>query len=145
MAKKKKNKSRSRNLKKKNKVSKNKKSNKARSKSKSRAKVPVVTEEKLADLVRRVRGRGFVTESEIIQTFPSIEEDISGLESLYRKLEELSIKIISAQERLGGDKNLTDKERLKKTESLIGLGPTYDSVQIYLREIGKISLNAYNF
>lgn len=99
---------------------------------------PVVTEEKLADLVRRGRGRGFVTESEIIQTFPNIEEDISGLENLYQHLESLNIKIIGAQERL----KLAEpgKERLKKSEAPAGPGPLFDSVQIYLREIGKVPL-----
>ena len=107
-------------------------------KSKKRAKVSIVTEAKLTDLVRRGRGRGFVTESEIIQTFPNIEEDISGLEHLYRRLESLNIKIISAQERLSLAP--VGKERLKKPEVPAGLGPLFDSVQIYLREIGRVPL-----
>ncbi len=115
-----------------------KKSNSARSKSKKRIKPPVVTEAKLADLVRHGRGRGFVTESEIIQTFPNIEEDISGLEHLYRHLESLNIKIIGSQERLS--MMPAGKERLKKPEVSTGLGPLFDSVQIYLREIGKVPL-----
>ncbi|MEK7565278.1 MAG: sigma-70 family RNA polymerase sigma factor [Patescibacteria group bacterium] len=103
-----------------------------------RAKVPVVTEEKLADLVRRGKSRGFITESEIIQTFPNIEQDISGLEHLYSHLESINIKIISAQERL----KLAEpgKEKTKKSDSHMGLGPLFDSVQIYLREIGKVPL-----
>jgi len=44
-----------------------------------RIKPVVVTEEKLSELVKRGRGRGFITESEIIQTFPNIEEDIMGI------------------------------------------------------------------
>ncbi|MDP3764222.1 MAG: sigma-70 family RNA polymerase sigma factor [bacterium] len=105
--------------------------------SKTKVKVPVVTEEKLADLVRRGKSRGFITESEIIQTFPNIEQDISGLEHLYRHLESINIKIISAQERL----NLVPgKEKTKKSDSHTGLGPLFDSVQIYLREIGRVPL-----
>lgn len=111
---------------------------KPKPKRRSKVRPPVVTEEKLADLVRRGRGRGFVTESEIIQTFPNIEEDISGLENLYQHLESLNIKIIGAQERL----KLAEpgKERLKKSEAPAGPGPLFDSVQIYLREIGKVPL-----
>ncbi len=102
-----------------------------------KAKTPVVTEEKLADLVRRGKSRGFITESEIIQTFPNIEQDISGLEYLYTHLESINIKIISAQERL---KTLEPgKEKTKKSDH-VGLGPLFDSVQIYLREIGRVPL-----
>ncbi len=107
-----------------------------------KSKAPVVTEEKLADLVRRGRIRGFVTESEIIQTFPNIEEDISGLERLYRHLEELSIKVIGSQERLSMAPAPVPgaKEKIKKPEIIPGVGPLFDSVQIYLREIGKVPL-----
>ena len=115
-----------------------KKRKSARGKYKKRTKAPIVTEEKLADLARRGRGRGFVTESEIIQTFPNIEEDISGLEHLYRRLEALNIKVIGAQERLVLPPPGT--ERLKKSETGIPAGPAYDSVQIYLREIGRVAL-----
>ncbi|MDP3799918.1 MAG: sigma-70 family RNA polymerase sigma factor [bacterium] len=102
-----------------------------------RVKAPVVTEEKLADLVRRGKSRGFITESEIIQAFPNIEQDISGLEHLYTHLESINIKIISAQERL---KTLEPgKEKPKKSDHA-GLGPLFDSVQIYLREIGRVPL-----
>ncbi|MEK7209764.1 MAG: sigma-70 family RNA polymerase sigma factor [Patescibacteria group bacterium] len=115
-----------------------KKSNRKKSARRSKTKPPVVTEEKLTELARRGRSRGFVTESEIIQTFPNIEEDISGLERLYSKLESLNIKIVGAQERLILE--LPGKERLKKPEGPAGLGPLFDSVQIYLREIGKVAL-----
>ncbi|MBI2052267.1 MAG: sigma-70 family RNA polymerase sigma factor [Candidatus Sungbacteria bacterium] len=104
----------------------------------SKTKPSIVTEEKLADIVRRGRSRGFITESEIIQTFPNIEEDISGLEHLYRHQETLNIKVVGSQERLAVAP--PDKERLKKSETGAGTGPVYDSVQIYLREIGRVPL-----
>ncbi|MEK7609353.1 MAG: sigma-70 family RNA polymerase sigma factor [Patescibacteria group bacterium] len=116
-----------------------KKNRKLKKRAKGRAKPSMVTEEKLADMVRRGRSRGFVTESEIIQTFPNIEEDISGLEHLYRHLEALNIKVISAQERLAPPPP-PDKERFKRSETGAGTGPAYDSVQIYLREIGRVPL-----
>jgi RNA polymerase primary sigma factor len=111
-------------------------------KRKPKIKVPVVTEEKLSDLIRRGRTRGFVTESEIIQTFPNIEEDITGLERLYSQLEALSIKVISAQERLNipVPPPIGSKEKVKKHEPIQGVGPLFDSVQIYLREIGRVAL-----
>ncbi|MBI4120186.1 MAG: sigma-70 family RNA polymerase sigma factor [Parcubacteria group bacterium] len=116
---------------------------KAKSKQ-ARSKPGVVTAEKLADLVRRGRTRGFVTESEILQTFPNIEEDIAGLEQLYRHLESASIKVISAPERLAvAEKPGVDVKgrlKLKKDNILPGVGLTHDSVQMYLREIGRVAL-----
>ncbi len=110
----------------------------------ARAKKTVVTEEKMQELVRRGRGRGFVTESEIIQAFPNIEEDISGLEHLYRHLEAVNIKVIGAQERLNAPKQEIEQPkgrgRQRKIEAFMGSGPMYDSVQMYLREIGRVAL-----
>ena len=115
---------------------------KKKAKRKQKIKAPVVTEEKLADLARRGRSRGFITESEIIQMFPNIEEDISGLERLYGYLEELSIKVIGSRERLSLEPVPAhgSKEKTKKHELIQGVGPLFDSVQIYLREIGKVPL-----
>ncbi|MEK7500689.1 MAG: sigma-70 family RNA polymerase sigma factor [Patescibacteria group bacterium] len=110
----------------------------------ARSKPGVVTEAKLADLVRRGRTRGFVTESEILQTFPNIEEDISGLEQLYRHLESASIKVISAPERLAiaakPETSAKERTKLKKDAMIPAMGLTHDSVQMYLREIGKVAL-----
>lgn len=102
----------------------------------------VVTEEKLNDLIKRGRGRGFVTESEIIQMFPNIEEDISGLERLYKQLGDLNIKVIGSRERLplGPTTPPSAREKIKKHEAVQGVGPLFDSVQIYLREIGRVPL-----
>src|SRR3989344_3978503 len=71
-----------------------------KAKASHKVKPQIVTEEKLADLVRRGKSRGFITESEIIQTFPNIEQDISGLEHLYSHLESVNIKVVGSQERL---------------------------------------------
>jgi len=103
-----------------------------------KGKVGIVTEEKLKNLIDRGRGRGFITESEILQAFPNIEQDISGLEHLYRDLESANIKVVSAQERL----TLTVEPMIKKKKTELGAGilPHYDSVQMYLREIGKVPL-----
>ena len=100
--------------------------------------VKLVTEEKLRELVDRGRSRGFITESEILTVFPTIEEDIVGLEHLYHHLDHHNIRVVEAPERL---KALTkeEKEEKKKIQQLLKESP-YDSVQMYLREIGKVAL-----
>src|SRR3989338_7607280 len=53
----------------------------------------VVTDDKIMDLISKGRQRGFVTESEILHSFPQIEKDIDGLEKLYERLESANVNI----------------------------------------------------
>ncbi|MCD6283674.1 sigma-70 family RNA polymerase sigma factor [bacterium] len=93
-----------------------------------RRKRKVVTEEKIQELIKIGRDRGFITEAEILQMFPNIELDIAGLEELYQKLAEQNIKVIKPGE-------LLEEEKLSPLE--IG---SFDSVQAYLQAIGNIPL-----
>ncbi len=102
----------------------------------------------IAELVSRGKQRGFITEDEIIHTLPDIEKNIEDLEELYEKLETGGVKIMSSGEVI---KNETDKiaenlEKEAKKEAKIqaareDVEPNHnDSVQMYLREIGKVPL-----
>ena len=99
-------------------------------------------EGKIEALLKRGRERGFVTYAEILGSFPNIEDDISFLEELYRKFEDISIDVLEAKELIEvpeeGPKVPGRKKRKGKDVSLSE--ESHDSVQIYLREIGKISL-----
>ena len=53
----------------------------------------IVTPEKIEELVKKVKIRGFITYPEILHFFPEIEKDIHGLEILYDELERQSIEI----------------------------------------------------
>lgn len=104
----------------------------------SRGKKEIVTEDKLAQLINKGRQRGFVTESEIIHTFPQIEKDIVGLERLYEQLEASNVNIIETR-KLFEEKTTRDFEEKKKIEKEVG-DISSDSVQMYLREIGQYPL-----
>lgn len=104
--------------------------------SKRDRKKSIVTEEKLKEIIERGRGRGFVTEAEILQIFSNIEQDIEGLEHLYRHLDFQNIRVIEAPERL----HLNPKEDKKRKDLEVLAKVPYDSVQMYLREIGRVSL-----
>ncbi|MDP3953941.1 MAG: sigma-70 family RNA polymerase sigma factor [bacterium] len=99
----------------------------------------VVTEDKMLKLIERGRHRGFVTESEIIHTFPAIEKDIEGLERLYERLEASNINIIDTAKAFKEEatKEFTEKRELEKELEKSGGS---DSVQMYLREIGNYPL-----
>ncbi|MDY0302580.1 MAG: RNA polymerase sigma factor RpoD [Candidatus Moranbacteria bacterium] len=111
------------------------------SKVKAKAKIGGVIE----DLVSRGKQRGFITEDEIIHAFPDMEKNIEELEELYNKLETGGVKIVSSGEVI---KEETDKigrefspEKIDKKKEIENVEPNYnDSVQMYLREIGKVSL-----
>ena len=91
-----------------------------------------VREDKLLELIEKARSRGFVTYSEILYQFPDIEKDVEGLEYLYEQLEESGIRVEEVKEYLNVD------EPEKKKVLLADEAPL-DPVQMYLKEIGKIS------
>lgn len=84
------------------------------------------------ELVDRGRSRGFVTFQEILKFFPRAEEDIQGLEEVYQSLEEEDIQVKESVEFLIE----ADAELQKSPHEIFEI----DSVQRYLREIGKYPL-----
>ncbi|MFH1392535.1 MAG: sigma-70 family RNA polymerase sigma factor [bacterium] len=94
----------------------------------------IITQEKIDDLVKRGRQRGFITEAEILHLAPNIEQDIKGLEKLYEILEQANVKVMT------GDEKLDEKSKEEKKDPFSLAAFTGDSVQIYLREIGKVPL-----
>ena len=90
--------------------------------------------EDIQNIIEKSRQRGFVTYTEILYAFPEIERDVEGLERLYQRLEEEGIAVEEVREYLNVEKAQEDKERL-----LIESDAPLDPVQMYLKEIGKIS------
>lgn len=98
----------------------------------------VMSESAVLSLIEKGRHRGFVTQTEVLNAFPSIEKDIKGLEGLYERLEGANINIIESGRVFEEEKNKEYEEK-KKIETEFGDGST-DSVQMYLKEIGKYPL-----
>jgi RNA polymerase primary sigma factor len=92
----------------------------------------------LNELIEVSRSKGFLTDVEILKSFPRIETDIAFLEYLYDQLEEAGIKVIEVGNliELPGDE-ITQKELRDAT---IVSSELPDNVQIYLKEIGKTPL-----
>ena len=100
-----------------------------------------VAEDKISSLLKKGRERGFITYSEVLSFFPNVEDDVQFLEDLYRRFEEASIDILESKELIEVPNDATTVRALKKSRAAKPLGEEHqDSVQIYLREIGKISL-----
>ena len=104
---------------------------------KPRTKKSLVTEEIIKELITRGRNRSFVTESEILKLVPNIEKDIEGLEDIYTRLEDENIQVKDSADLLQ-----TEEEKGKKKEPEVAplVLESFDNVQMYLKEIGRISL-----
>ena len=113
-------------------------SRKAKKEARPKKELGLFQEDKINQLIAKSRLRGFVTEAEILQNFPEIEKDISGLEKLYERLESANINIIESGKVLEEEK-LKEFEKDKQLEKDAGEGGS-DSVQLYLREIGRYPL-----
>jgi RNA polymerase primary sigma factor len=113
-----------------------------------RAKEALAGEEKekkrTEEFIRLGKQRGFVTEDEILHIIPEVEKNLSLLEKLYEKLEAQGIKIISSDEVLKEEIEKEVEKKEKKVENIdipLDLGDvSSDSVQMYLREIGRVPL-----
>lgn len=105
-----------------------------------KTKKPAFDETALRDLIESSRSRGFVTDTEILSAFPNIEKDLSFLEELYEKFETANIKVVETTQLIDvhSKDEISDKEIEMAVESVPSEMP--DSVQIYLKEIGKTPL-----
>ncbi|MEX1111908.1 MAG: sigma-70 family RNA polymerase sigma factor [Candidatus Andersenbacteria bacterium] len=99
-------------------------------------------------LLQKGTQTNFVTEGEILHALPEVEEYIDALEELYDELEKRGIRIEEPQDSLI-DYDLPDtlpnkvklKERESSLDNIIDVSNiSDDSVQMYLREIGKVAL-----
>lgn len=97
-------------------------------------------------LITKGRARNFITEEEILRTFSSVEDYIDVFEDFLDDIDSMGVKIVELK---GGA--LSKKEDREKV--LLSVGVTSensaridlselsaDSIQMYLREIGKVKL-----
>ena len=86
-------------------------------------------------LIQKGKERGYITYSEILKEFPHIEDNVSFLDELYERFSASGIDILEG----GMLEDTTDQylatRNIKGRES-----SSYDSIQIYLREIGQYPL-----
>lgn len=92
---------------------------------------------KSADLMKSGRERGYVTYDELLRSFPEIEKDIILLDELYERLATAGVDVLKSGGMLGDD---TTSEMLAQRNTFRRSDASYDSIQIYLREIGQYPL-----
>ncbi len=94
-------------------------------------------EQGMARLLHKGKERGYVTYDEILKEFPTIEEDILFLEELYEKLSSGGVDVLE-----GGGLLETPTEDVASKKYAYGRNTegSYDSIQMYLKEIGQYQL-----
>ncbi len=93
-----------------------------------------LSEERIMQLVKRGKGRGFVTDTEVLAVFPHIEENIDFLEDIYKKLEDHNIRVVEV------DQLMDVGSGTKRDEKDMDASDLPDAVQLYLKAIGKTAL-----
>ncbi|MDB5259628.1 MAG: RpoD subfamily polymerase sigma-70 subunit, polymerase primary sigma factor [Candidatus Taylorbacteria bacterium] len=94
-------------------------------------------ETKAAKLVAKGKERGFVTFDEILKEFPTIEQDITFLDELYTKFSTTGIDVLEGGGLLEVEPEIAHPKKYSygsRSDS------SYDSIQMYLKEIGQYPL-----
>lgn len=105
------------------------------SKSAASEKKAADSEAKVVDMIEKGKKRGFVTYDEIIKVFPDIENNILFLDELYERLATSGIDILEGGNLLDVD-GTNEKAAVKYSKD----AQAYDSIQMYLKEIGQYPL-----
>ncbi len=103
-------------------------------------------EKAIEDLMAKGQNRGFITEAEIIHAMPYLEDNLEAVEVLFEELEGLGIEIVdqeiaSVWEQAKLEPSRPRGKSITETPESYDLADIYDdSIQMYLREIGKVPL-----
>ena len=94
-------------------------------------------EDKAQVLITKAREKGYITYDEILKVFPTIENSVELLESIYERLATADIDVLESGGMLGNEisDGLLDKRNIYRRGD-----SGYDSIQMYLREIGQYPL-----
>lgn len=94
-------------------------------------------ESRLRVVINKGKTRGFVTYNEILKEFPTIETEIKFLDQIYDRLEESGVDVLDEGGLLD---DLTDEVFTGKSKAVHHADSSLDSVQMYLKEIGRHKL-----
>ncbi len=93
-------------------------------------------EEAVAELLRRGRMRGFITENEIVYAFPYLASYLKKYEKFLDEIEKTGIEIKESEEKFLGK-----KKEIKKKKLLFDLSQlSDDSIDMYLKEVSRVPL-----
>ncbi len=96
------------------------------------------TEDIAAELIKKGKDVGFVTQDDVLALFPEAENQVEELDNLYTKLAEEGIDVLE----VGTEEEVKtgDMEKDLEVLSSLGEGQITDPVRMYLKEIGRVAL-----
>jgi RNA polymerase primary sigma factor len=101
----------------------------------------VVPTEKMQELIVKGRQRGFITETEIMYALPMLEEYVPEYENLLDQFEKNGIQVAETPPSVLAAVTKPEEKKSARDERRFDLGDiSNDSIQMYLREIGKVPL-----
>ncbi len=96
-------------------------------------------------LIKKGHSRGFITENEVLRVFANLEDYVPSLEELLDRLEDIGIQVVATE---GNILDMATDNSALLSKSGVGSDSkrgdltdiAADSIQMYLREIGKVPL-----
>jgi RNA polymerase primary sigma factor len=96
-------------------------------------------EKDLANLIKKGKEQGFVSQEELLAAFPDVEDNVEKLDEIYATMLDQGIEVTDNREKMiWGEDGDDEAAEVADTGDLSDLAD--DSVRMYLREIGKIPL-----
>ncbi len=105
----------------------------------------IIQNEKVSNLLSMAKKRGYISQDEILNTFPKPEDHLLEIDYLYDQLIRKSIDIFDTlEEEKEFQKSIEDLEKELEALNIIQGGAVTDPVRMYLKEIGRIPLLNFN-
>ncbi len=99
--------------------------------------------EALQKLLKKGQMRGFITETELLYLFPEVEEYLYDYELFLGDIYKNGLKVVEDTGKILDWQNKSNKEKEKQTDTGLSIDLSKlsaDSIQMYLKEIGKVPL-----
>jgi len=92
-------------------------------------------------LIKKGKDQGFLTQEDLLDIFPTIEEEIELLDEIFEKLQENEIEVLEPEDELTAEEKeeLTLEKKIKILKT-IQTNISTDAIRSYLYEIGRIPL-----
>ncbi len=96
-------------------------------------------EKSILKLVEKGKEQGFLSQEDILEVFPTIEEDIELLDEIFKTIQDNEIEVLEPEEEVKAAEELTLEKKIRILKTIQSNLST-DAIRSYLFEIGKIPL-----